>query len=761
MNNPSRIKVGAWTVSPGLNAIERGDRSLRLEPRAMDVLVYLADRSGDVVSVEDLLGAVWKGVIVGDGSVYLAIKQLRQALAAPGDETVYIETIPKRGYRLTVPVERIAASQNTAMPTPADTPIERASGTASARVAAPPLSSAHVPWLVAGALALALAASLVLATRELLREPPLATAILELQVPGYVAGGLAVSPDGRFIAYLGRSDGEVRIWLRPLAAGVARPLAGTDAAATVFWSPDSRNLAFTTGDGTLKRVDVEGALVQALAEASMPSLAWGSGAWSLDGAILHGIQADTAGGARSSPQGTDAPAGFPIGTMSETGGALTPLTRPDVANGETGHFVPRLLPDDDQFVYIGGGPHLPTATIYLGSRTSPTRTALVPIEDLVQVNRRWNLAHADGYLLYSRGTALVAQELDLAARAVVGEPLTVAQNVDEFAVSATGLLVYSEQAWPVLPVPQQRRLSWFDRSGGRISEIDARGAFAGPALSPNERRVAVTIRAASPGVSDVSIVDAERGGSVPITVDDAGEGPVIWSPDGEKIAFSSGRGSIPFAPSAIYEQSAGGTGPQRLLFSGVAGELVVPSHWSADVILFSRASNLGAKQMDIWALQTSGEQSAAELLTSPARKVGAKLSPDRRWIVYTTDESGRDEVIVQPYPALDHKLPISTRGGSSPRWRSDGREIFYVDPNGMINAVEVVASDGNSLELGESREIFALAPAADAPVFDYEVTANGERFLISEPVEGAGVEDERPANSLRVVFNWTELLPHP
>jgi DNA-binding winged helix-turn-helix (wHTH) protein/Tol biopolymer transport system component len=747
------MRVGAWTVSPALNAIERGERAIKLEPRAMDVLVHLADRAGDVVSVEELLGTVWKGVVVGDGSVYLAIKQLRQALAVPGDDTGYIETIPKRGYRLTAPVERIATGQNTAATTAANAPSERASAATSTLGTRPPLSSTRVAWLVAAVLAVALA----LATRELLREPVQPTAILDLEVPGYVAGGLAVSPDGRLIAYVGEPDGERRVWLRPLA-GVARPLAGTENAATVFWSPDSLYIAFVTGDGTLKKVDIEGGLVQVLAEAPMPGLAWGSGAWSRDGAILHLMQAESARRPPTGPQGNEAPAGFPIGTMSAEGGALAPLTSPDVANGETGHFVPRLLPDDEQFVYIGAGPHLPTATIYLGSRTAATRTALVAIEDLVQANRRWNLAYANGYLLYSRGSSLVAQQLDLAARALVGEPLTVAQNVDEFAVSATGMLVYSEQASPVLPAPQQRRLSWFDRTGKRIGEIDARGAFAGPALSPDERRVAVGILAATPGVSDISIVDAERGGSVPITLDDAGDGSVLWSPEGEKIAFSSGRGSIPFAPSAIYEQSAGGTGPQRLLLAGAAGELVLPSDWSEDVILFSRASTISARQMDIWTLSTSGEQSAVELVTSPARKVGAKLSPDGRWILYTTDESGRNEVIAQPYPAVDNKQPISTRGGSSPRWREDGGEIFYVDPNGVLNAVEVQASDGDRLQLGQSRELFAIPPAADRPVFDFDVTADGERFLVSEPVEDATVEDQRPLQSLRVVSNWTGLL---
>jgi DNA-binding winged helix-turn-helix (wHTH) protein/Tol biopolymer transport system component len=768
MNSQTKIRVGAWLVSPALNVLEHGERSLKLEPRAMDVLVYLADHAGDVVSVEELLGSVWKGLVVGDGSVYLAIKQLRQALAIPNDDTVHIETIPKRGYRLTVPVERVATERipTSATPSNALPPRERAAVASPARGAAmTPTSSSDAPtgarfaWLVASALAVALVAALVPATRGLLRGPADETAThVDLEVPGYVAGALAVSPDGRFVAYAGDSDGERRIWLRPLAAAAARPVGGTENAKSVFWSPDSRHLAFMTDDGTLKRVDVAGGPVQTLAQAS--TLAWGSGAWSRDGAILHTIQAGPASRAPSGPDAKDAPTGFPIGTVSAAGGDLDPVTWPDVAHGETGHFVPRLLPDDAHFVYIGGGPGLPMATIYVGSRTTPTRTALASIEDLVKANRLWNLAYADGHLLYARGTTLVAQRFDAATRTIAGEPLTVAHDVDDFAVSATGVLVYSESApSPVWAVPQERRLSWFDRSGRRLGEIDARAAFAGAELSPDAHSVAVTIVGAKPGVSDIAIVDAERGASLPITVDDANDGPVVWSADGTRIAFGSGRGSIPFTPSAIYEQSASGTGPQRLLFSGVAGELVLPSDWSADVILFSRASKVGAAQMDIWALPTSGERGAFALLASPSRKHGARLSPDGRWIAYTTDESGRDEVVVQPYPIVDRgKWPISTRGGSSPRWRSDGREIFYVAPDRVLTAVEVAVSDGDSFDLGQSRELFAIAAAADVPVFDYAVSASGEQFLVSEPVEGAAAEDERPVRSLRVIFNWTGLL---
>jgi DNA-binding winged helix-turn-helix (wHTH) protein/Tol biopolymer transport system component len=727
VTNRPRITVGTWTVSPALNLLERAERSIKLEPRAMDVLVYLADRAGDVVSVEELLGAVWKGVVVSDGSVYLAIKQLRHALDEPGGNASYIETIPKRGYRLTAPVNRIVP-ESAAKPTiaadgaPLGDSIASAGSPLGTRLI---FSSAGTAWITAGVLATMLAIALVPATRGLRQVSPQALSILDLDVPGYVAGGLAVSPNGRAVAYIAEPDGEARIWVRSVADGTARPLAGTENvgtgnAASLFWSQDSRSLVFMTKDGTLKSVAVDGGPVRALAEASV--LSWGSGTWSRDGVVLHTMQAETV---RSSSDSRMSEAiGFPIGVVSATTrGTLTPLTRPDLEKGETGHFVPRFLPDDDHFVYIAGGPNRSMATIYLGSRSAPTRTELAFIEDRVQVNRRWGLAYADGYLLYTRGTALVAHRLDVDAGVLVGEPQTLTQEVDDFAVSQTGMLIYSERApSPVMSLGQERRLTWFDRSGTRVDEIPRRGAFSGVALSPDDERVIVATVSGTPGKSDLSIIDVERGASLPITLDDAAESPAVWSADG-RIAFSSGRGSIPFTPSAIYAQASSAAGPQQLMWAGVAGEYVVPSDWSAGVILFSRAAKIGGKQSDIWALPTEGDGPAIALVTTPGRNRSAALSGDGRRMLYVTDESGSDEVIVQPYPAVDGKWPISTNGGSSPRWRSDGREIFYVTPDGILTAVEVRESDGDAFELGQSRELFKIPIGADGEA-DYDVAGS-------------------------------------
>ncbi len=578
---------------------------------------------------------------------------------------------------------------------------------------------------------------------------------LDLEVPGYVPGALAISADGRFIAYTAAPEEVQQVWVRPLAASAAYPLAGTDGARYLFWSADGRSIAFTTEDGTLKTVGVEGDPVRVLGKAS--PLAWGSGAWSHDDVILHTVQAD---GSLAAPVGVDgkpARADFPIGTVAAAGGAIATVTVPDVGRGETGHFVPRLLPDDDHFLYVAGGPSLQTATIYVTSRTAPSRIAVAPIENFVKANRRWDLAYADGYLLYPRGTALVAHRFDTATLAVVDEPSVVARNVDDFAVSATGVLVYSERApSPAIPVPLQRRLSWFDRSGTRLREVDARGAFAGPELSADGRRIAVVVAASTPGVSDVSIVDAERGMSLPITVDEAADGPVVWSPDGARVAFGSGRGSIPFTPSAIYEQSAVGTGrsgccsPESTVSCSCrrTGRLMrsCSRAHAASVARRRRSGSCG---------RVMGRRPRSSIRRRRAER-SAKVSPNGRWIAYTTDESGRDQVVVQPFPDVERgKWTVSPHGGSAPRWSRDGRELYYVAADGMLTAMNLTAPDSEVFEPGNSLALFPMPRAGDGATYDYNVVADGGRFLVSEPVDGAAAAAPEPVRSLRVVLNWT------
>jgi len=759
MTEQTSIRIGPWTASPALNLLERGERSVKIEPRAMDVLVHLAGRAGEVVSVDELLASVWRGVVVSDGSVYLAIKQLRQALKSPGDATVYIETIPKRGYRLVAPVEPVTAgAQRTARAASSGPSIDGARADATLR----PTDrgrAARRPWTVVAALAIALvgAALATIASRLSLAPAPDAHAMrFDLLSTGSLPGALAISPDGHFIAYAAESGGRRQIFLRPIDALAARALPGTDDARFISWSPDSRSLAFLIGDGTLKRMDVDGEPAATIAEVTM--LAWGAGAWTRDGKILHTIQ------------GT----GFPIGELPAEGGAPQTLTTPDIANGETGHFVPRMLPDGDHFLYVGGGQNLPIATLYVGSRKARTSTALMPIEDPVKANRFANLAFAEGQILYLRGATLMAQPFDAEALVLRGEALPVAANVDDFSVSDTGVLVYSERtsASGAVPVPLPRLMAWFDRRGARIGTIGAAAAYIGPALSPDARRVAVAIASATPGESDLWIVD-ERGSRTRLTFDEARDSTAVWSPDGARVAFGSGRNSaIPFVSSAIYERAADGVAPENRLFTGAPGEIVVPTDWSDDgrFILLARAASVDAERMDIWAMPTATrDANPFPLLESPFRKHAARLSPDGRWLAYTTNESGRDEVVVQPFPEIARgKWPVSTHGGAEPRWRGDGREMFYVAPNGAIMAVEVHLA-GDELELGAPYVLFEarLSTAETTPVehYDsYDVSPDGERFLLNERIVGdipeAGTDGTAPL-AIRVIVNWTLTLGAP
>ncbi len=737
MSAPANFTIGRWAVTPALNLLVSGDRSIKIEPRAMDVLARLAERPGEVVSVDDLFTSVWRGVIVSDNSVYVAIKQLRQALDAPGD-TSCIETIPKRGYRLTASVERpgFASPSSTADGRAVRLPAEAVIGGRS-----------RTPWLIAGGLAIALCAAVA---SSFLRAPvPPARAHWQVAVEDYVPGGLTISADGRHIAYLAETGGVRRIWLRPVAdASGTHSLPGTEAVSKVFWSPDSRSLAFTTRDNGLMKIDVAGGSAEVLGDGLQ--VASGPGAWSSDGAIWV-----TTMGAET----------FPIATLTPPSRRLLPMTVPDPAAGESGHFVPRLLPDGDHFLYVGAGPGLRAATVYVGSRAEPsTKIRLLSIANTVKSRRYWNLAYVDGLLLYVDDTTLVAQRFDAEALTLRGEALVVREDVDEFAVSSTGMLVYTEYSVQRgAYAPTQRRLAWFNRRGERLGEIDVPPAeYTAVTLSPNGSRVAATILPTKPGFWDVSIIDTESGVRSLLTFDDASDEAPIWSPDGSQVVFSSARGGLQFLPNALYRRTADGTGGDELLFSGGRTELVLPFDWSregADLV-FGRSESWG-KDADVWVLPVSQGGAPFPLLASPAREGLARLSPDGRFIAYVTNVTGRDEVVVQPFPDVDRgRWKVSSNGGSYPRWRGDGRELFYVDPGGVLMATDV-ETDGEALVLREQRALFSTGIDSGKYAGDsYDVTADGERFLLAEAVSSGDDPAEHAASKpfadipIHVIVNW-------
>jgi Tol biopolymer transport system component len=606
--------------------------------------------------------------------------------------------------------------------------------------------ASRLQWTLATALGVALAAALVPATlyfsRPIAPQPQLRFGI---PVPGLAGRGLAVSPSGTDIAYVVANDGTRLIWLRPLGSREARPVPGTEGASGLFWSPDGRQLGFMA-DSKLKRVDLAGGSPQTIAE--ITSSVTLPGSWSRDGILYtRGVSI-----ARVSPSGVGSP---------------------ERESEDAAQVLPIALPDGDHFIYVsavlGGGEDSPIA---VGSLTTQERKPLAAMALPGPSNldeRVPGLAYAGGFLLYVRGTTLLARRFDAAALETRGDAVPIAENVAEFSAS-DDVLVYRAANGVSQP---GRRLVWRDRGGQRLGEVDAPASFVQASLSSDGKRVAIALRQslASTSLDDIWVIDAPRNVTTRLTFDDARDSMPIWSPDGARVAFNSGRGPgrMQAITSSIYERSASGAGSDRLLFSAAVDEFLAPWDWSPDgrYILFGRAE-LGSfpGRTDIWALPMSGDAEAFPVVESPFREGPARLSPDGRWIAYGTNESGQDQILVQPFPDVAQgKWQVSPRGGYDPRWRADGRELYYLSPEGDVMAVEI--GEGDAFEPGAVRTLFAtglaIAAADLVPDYHYAVTGDGERFLINERLESGSFA---PAGSavvaapeLNVVVNWAQGLP--
>jgi Tol biopolymer transport system component len=642
-------------------------------------------------------------------------------------------------------------------------------------------STAHVPastlaarrrgrlWAAAAAvLGIALVAALVPAARYLARtEPPAPQPMrFEIPTPGYQMSGLAISADGRRISYAASVDGKKQIWVRPIDAGAARPLAGTENAAGVFWSPDGRELAFIA-EGKLRKVNAEGGPVQILADAYTLVIA---GSWNPDGTILFTAASNPANGRFGR-----------IARISSSGGPVTILTSNDAQfENDFFHGLPRALPDGKHFLHSSNPLASESATIpiyvasFAGGPSTPLTT--VTMSNPAISGQTGNLAVARGYLLFYRGTTLMAQRFDTAALALRGDAMPLAENVSEFAVSPDVLVVH--EITTEVERPATRRLTWFDRSGRRLGEIGMPGPLWQPVLSPDGRRVAVSMPGGPNSLGDIWVVDAERGARTRVTVDDAEDDHPVWSPEGTVIAFGSARGGIANVPSSLYSRAANGTGVENLLLRGLADEFVEPWDWSRDAahILFGRTPLRSLGRVDLWALPVAAGGAAASdaafpVIESTSANIEARFSPDGRWIAYTTTELGSFQIAVQAFPdAARGKQTVTTNGGRGPRWRGDGRELYYIEYDGTVWAVDVTMS-ADSLDFGKSRALFATGQkvasqfsANDLTPTNYyfDVSTDGTRFLINErlPDEAAGAAAP-PPSSLKVIVNWAALLDSP
>jgi Tol biopolymer transport system component len=586
-----------------------------------------------------------------------------------------------------------------------------------------PLWKSMLPWIAAGVLAI-LAATLAFIH---LREKPAEMPMVRLTFgapdktvfsrdPRVLGGGViapfAVSPDGRRVVFGATSaDGKSQLWVRSLDALAAQPLAGTEGASNPFWSPDSRSIGFAA-DGKLKRIDVSGGTALTLADAPASQ----GGTWSRDGVVLFVPRSLTA-----------------VQRVPAAGGALSAAAKLDEANKEVGHRWPWFLPDGRHFLFAAvRTQNTDHATIHAGSLDSPERKVLLEADS--------SAVYAGGYLLFLRESTLMAQPFDPGRLTTTGDAVPIAENIVRFSVSESGVLGYATRG------RNDQNLAWFDRSGRRLSTVADPGTLGRIHSSPDGKKAAVSIN--SGNNQDIWIYDLLRGLRTRFTFDAAVESEAVWSPDGRTIAFSSNRKGH----EDLYRKASDGTGVEELLFADDLDKR--PKSWSPDgkFLLYSAVSP--KTQDDIWILPLTPERAGAPLKPYPFLQTAfwetrEQFSPDGRWVVYQSNESGRNEIYVALFPSAGGKRQVSTGGGITPRWRRDGKEIIYISPDRKLVAVEV-SMKGATLEFGEARLLFGPLEAVQIVLgFFYDVSADGQRFLLVVPSEGD------TSGALTLVLNWT------
>jgi Tol biopolymer transport system component/predicted Ser/Thr protein kinase len=535
--------------------------------------------------------------------------------------------------------------------------------------------------------------------------------------------GVAVSPDGRRLVVVARdSSGRNLLWVRPLDSLSVQPLAGTENPSFPFWSPDSRFIGFFA-DGKLKKIDASGGPAQTLCDAPVSR----GGAWSREGVILFAPVPDG-----------------PLYRVSASGGSPAPVTRFDAARGETSHRWPFFLPDGRRFLYLiasfGSAEERERMGIYAGSLDSN--------EERFLLTTKSKLAYAPpGYLLFLREKNLLAQPFNEKNLQMTGDVFPVAEQIQYFpqtanalySASESGLLVYQTESPSVLS-----QMVWFDRTGREVGSLGAPGDQANPRISPDGKRVALDIMDHQTGNMDIWIYPSSGGVATRVTSDAAIDGSPVWSPDGERIGFMSIRGGSP----DLYQRSSTGAGTEEPLHASERGKYT--NDWSPDGrFLLFRAVD-AKSNLELWSLPLGGDRKPTPFLRSPFGVSHGQFSPDGRWVAYTSNESGRWEIFVAPFPGPGGNWRVTSAGGTEPRWRRDGKELFYLAPDGKLMAVEVRA--GATFEAGAPTLLFQTrrrVPVSATDLFSYDVSPDGQRFLVSTDV------GEAASSALTAVFNWT------
>jgi eukaryotic-like serine/threonine-protein kinase len=546
---------------------------------------------------------------------------------------------------------------------------------------------------------------------------------------GDFSGPPAISPDGGAVAFCARNPKERdSIWVQSLSELRAKRLDGTDGASFPFWSADGRFVGFFA-DGHLKKVSGSGGPVTVLAEAPNPR----GGSWNQDNVIIY------------EPDYRDS-----LWRISAAGGTPVRVTKFE-AGKHTTHRWPRFLPDGKHFLFFATNHSGDSEQgIYLGSLENGSYRRVLDTDSDAQ--------YASGYLIYHLQSALLAQKFDPATGTLTGEPVPLANVVEydsgtwhtTFTVSQNGLLIYE---------PGSRTLGtdlvWLDRSGKNLRPVAERSFYKGSGrLSPDGKRLAIAM---GDPQADIWVVELSRGSRTRLTFGGATHLMPSWSADGQRVVYVQLSGATLTAGTSLRARLANGAGQEEILMemgsdaSGPAHTLLSPQ-WSPDGRYVLHMEQSGPTGAGVWALPATGEKKPVSIVQARSplgRIVQFRLSPDGRWLAYSSTDSGREEVYVTHFPSGGGKWQVSQTGGTFPNWRGDSKEIYFIGLDGALHAAGV-STRSDEFELDSVRALFQvnyIAPLGNP----YDVTSDGQRFVFATYPESV-------STPLVLVTNWTAEL---
>jgi eukaryotic-like serine/threonine-protein kinase len=530
-------------------------------------------------------------------------------------------------------------------------------------------------------------------------------------------GGFAISPDGLRLAYVAQNaEGKVLLWVRRIDFLEALALPGTEDAAFPFWSPDSRMIGFFAA-AKLKKIEATGGPPLTICDAPNPR----GGTWNQEGVILFTPNLNV-----------------PLHRVSASGGTPTPVTSLDPGKGVTTHRWPQFLPDGRHFLYVAGTPltprENPTNAIMVGSLDSK--------ESKLLLHAHARAVYVSGHILFLRLSTLMAQPFDLKRLELTADAFPIADPVQEneltlnaiFSASENGVLTYLEGANSA-----SRELIWLDRNGKKVGEVPGPDAYVSPRISPDGKKLLYTLISPYYEVWSYDMAPKVKTRLTFGSTSGRASLSAVWYPDGQRIAFTSLRsGKFGF-----YQRAADGSGSEDLLLEENSYVKYV-NDWSPDgkFLVFQQAPQ-GTNE--IWVLPLAGERKPFPILQAQSPAFASAFSPNGKWLSYCSSESGEQKIYVVSFPEPGGKWQVSPGGGCYPRWRRDGKELFYLSADNKIVAAEVRA-DGSSFAVGTVNALFETRAYRSA-FGGFDVTADGQRFIIP-------YEPGQPNVAITLVENW-------